>query len=123
MLAGIVALSTAEARAGCHHSWVKQPAVHSTVNELRVLDYGSGPDQSHGESPAQPGPSPCARGACSPAPLIPLSSSEPTSRRAELWGYLSLAVLPSPNPAYAHLPDHDSARSHHRPVRVERPPR
>ena len=94
MLAGLFVLSTAEARAGCHYPWVKPPALPSTLIDLKILDEAPGLARSHGEPPVRPGPSPCARGACSPAPTLPASSSDPLPRRAEFWGLLIGATPP-----------------------------
>jgi hypothetical protein len=123
VLAAIAILSTAEARAGCDHSWVKRLAGPSSLTDLKILAHATGPDASRRESPGQPGPSPCARGACSPAPVIPVSPSEQAPRRAETWGLLECAVQPSPAAGRGYLPEHESSSPRHRTIPVERPPR
>jgi hypothetical protein len=123
VLAAIGLLSTAEARAGCDHPWVERTARLSTLADLEILDLAGDPDGLHRDAPASPRPSPCARGACSPTPMIPVSSPDPTPRRAELWGLLGRGPSPSPNPAPGQLPDEGHASPRHRTVLVERPPR
>jgi len=123
MLAAIVILSTTEARAGCDHSWVKRLAEPSSLTELKILAHITGPDPSRREFPGRPGPSRCSRGACSPAPVIPVNSSERVPRRAEPWGLLPSAVQPLPSPLHDCLPDDESSSPRHCTIPLERPPR
>lgn len=118
VLVGLFALSTAEARAGCTHPWLAQPAAPKTLVDLKILA------DDPGSNPSDPGsPSPCARGACSRAPAIPTTSTEPTSRRAELWGSLTRPTSPASAPPAGLLPDSDPAPSRHRTLPPDRPPR
>jgi hypothetical protein len=123
VLAAIGLLSTTEARAGCHHPWVRRLNEPTTLTDLRILDHTGDFDRLHRDPSAPPAPSPCARGACSPAPMIPVSSPEPTLRRAELGGILGRGSIPSPSPLADRLSDQFCASPRHRTAPVERPPR
>jgi hypothetical protein len=120
LLAGLFALSTPEARAGCNHSWLTQPTSPSALVDLKILTDDPGSDPSHPGSPAS---TPCARGACSRAPAIPPTSAEPAPRRAELWGSLTRPDPASPMMPAGSLPDSDPVAPRHRTIPPERPPR
>ena len=124
MLAAIGLLSAAEARAGCGHPWVRPATLPDTVSGLRILDDLANSDPSHRGAPGEPGhPSPCARGACSPAPAIPPTSAERIPHELKLWG-----VSPSLGRLALCLADEDLSdfpcgRPSHWQSPLERPPR
>jgi hypothetical protein len=125
VLAVIGVFSVAEARAGCDHPWVNRPVGPTrALNDLKVLARFGGRSHADTGSPGGPGqPSPCAHGACSRVPAVPMSSSEPIPRRAEIWGLLNTVPLPPPTPGLDCLFSLDGARPRRQATSVERPPR
>lgn len=123
VLAAVAVLSTAEARAGCQHPWLKPAESPGSLTDLRILDPAGHPGGPGRHEPIGPGRSPCARGACSQAPMIPSSSTVPTPRRAETWGMLAPGDSASTGPRAESLPDQGCDSPRHRTVPVERPPR
>jgi hypothetical protein len=124
MLAAVAALSPVEANAGCNHPWVHRDNLSSSLDDLAPFDssrQGIDPD------PVVPGKSehrsPCAGGACSRLPDLPMSNSDSIPGPSELWGEL-------PDGAGRSARLSDGIRFFHerpRPVRmtflIDRPPR
>jgi hypothetical protein len=123
-LVAAAVLTSGRAQAGCDHPWVKRAGVPSGLYDLVVLDLGPQAPAPTQELPDRPHRRiPCAGGACSGAPGVPVSTTNATSSRLELWGDLPTEP-PPPSGTVARLSPQDCAR---RPARlvapVERPPR
>lgn len=95
LLAVAYALIPARADAGCSHPWATLAGASSTVDRLSILDGPLAPaDDPAGRQPS-PSPSPCAGGACSQAPPVPIAPVDPAPQFRDHSGTLAAAPVPS----------------------------
>ncbi|MGP0062268.1 MAG: hypothetical protein ACLQGP_01535 [Isosphaeraceae bacterium] len=124
MLAAAVAMSPTEARAGCNSPWVHRAGLSDSFNELAIFDSS---DQGLDRDPALPDRgehrSPCAGGACSRSPDLPIRTSDSIPGQMELWGELSADNHPPAPPADGFGFFHDRPRPARAVIPIERPPR
>jgi hypothetical protein len=124
LLAAFGMLSAAEARAGCIHPWVRDMTPAGALNDLQVLEDFGVSRWEHRPAPADRGDrSPCARGACSPAPMVPLSTPDSTPRRLELWGLTASDAIVAPPRGFREVTSPPCGRPLSTTRRLERPPR
>src|SRR5262245_42905553 len=90
-----IASSPPEAQAGCDHPWVARTTPSHRLGDLAILDPVPGSPAPETGLPRSPGPRiPCLGGACSPAPHLPMGSTDPIPARIELWGDLPSGLRP-----------------------------
>jgi hypothetical protein len=124
MLAAVAALLPTDVRAGCNHPWVHRAGLSDSLNDLAILDVGHHEFNADSEVPEKPGHgSPCAGGACSRLPDLPISTSGSIPGQVELWG-----ELPAGTQSPASASDgigffHDRPRPTRTNIPIERPPR
>jgi hypothetical protein len=124
VLTVVIALPPAEAQAGCDHPWVKRAGPSSRLDDLAILDAGQARATTEPGVPAVPQRHlPCAGGACSSTPRVPVSSSGPIPNRVQLWGDLPSALGPWIRPSLPFCPDDECRRSTRLLIPIERPPR
>lgn len=94
MLAAFAGVWPTEVRAGCNHPWVQHSDPFGSLNELDLFgashpgidaDSGGVPDRRERRSP-------CAGGACSRSPDLPVSRSDSIPGPMEQWGDLPAAL-------------------------------
>jgi hypothetical protein len=88
LLAVAYVLPPAEARAGCTHPWVTPAGESSSVGRLSILEGPLAPDD--GLPSRLPDRSPCANGACSPAPVTPILPGDRVPQLQDHWGALTI---------------------------------
>jgi hypothetical protein len=123
-LGAAAVLFSGQAQAGCDHPWVKRAGASSGLNDLAVLDLGpQRPGPAH-ELPDRPQRRiPCAGGACSGAPAVPVNTANSTPGRIDLWGDLPTEPPPPAGTATRFSPDGGGERPARLVVPIERPPR
>jgi hypothetical protein len=122
--AAVQVLASAEARAGCGHPWVQGSGLSASLLDLSLV--GSGVDPTPIQ-PASHRPSdrsgPCAGGACSRSPELPLSSTVEITPDGDHWGDLPADLACSPPGSRVFAPEDDRRRPARLPTAIERPPR
>jgi hypothetical protein len=116
-------LSPAEARAGCDHPWVKRADLSGILNHLVVLEPSHRLEAPDSELPRPQRRSPCAGGACSRTPEMPVSSTDPPPSRIEFWSDLPAGARTIVPLSDQLAPDRDGRRPARIHTLIERPPR
>jgi len=124
MLAAVAALLPTEARADCNHPWVRHTDRYSSLNDLDLFDSShQGPNPDSGVPEKSEHRSPCAGGACSRLPALPIRTADPIPGQLELWGELPPGSYPrvASSDGIGFFPDRP--RPARTTIPIERPPR
>jgi hypothetical protein len=124
VLAAVNAVLPARAEAGCSHPWVQSTRISTSLLDLGSIETGRHDSLAERGSPGSPGrPGPCAGGACSRSPELPLSSTVEVTPHSDHWGGLPAEPVRTQTNSRDFMPEEDERRPAGFPAPIERPPR
>ena len=124
LLAAVNAILPAQAQAGCSHPWVQGAGNSASLFDRSFVEAGFHPllpERGLPGSPERPGP--CAGGACSQSPELPLSSTVQITADIDQWGDLPAEPTCCLPKSRGVTPKDDQLRPADYPTPIERPPR